>query len=345
MDEKITYKSAGVDTEAGQEFVKRIKENVESTHSPRVLGGLGGFSAGFDVSFLKNYRDPVLLSGTDGVGTKLELARLLEVHDTVGVDLVAMCVNDILVSGGEPLFFLDYIACGKLDPAKMEKIVSGIVRGCRLSGTSLIGGETAEHPGLMAEDEYDLAGFVVGVVERDEMIDGSKIVPGDIVLGLESSGPHSNGFSLIRKLFLDEGKKLPSDSSLVEFLKEFAMKPTRIYVPSILNLVKRTEVKGMIHITGGGYYENIPRVLPKNCSVRIEKSAIPSLPFYEKIRQLYPRLAENELFSTFNMGIGFIVIVSKESESSAIQYLEELGENVRKIGEVTSRKDQSVEII
>ncbi|TGL51804.1 phosphoribosylformylglycinamidine cyclo-ligase [Leptospira wolffii] len=342
MEENISYKSAGVDTEAGQEFVKRIKQNVESTHGARVLGGLGGFSGAFDVSFLKNYKNPVLLTGTDGVGTKIELARLFDDHNTIGIDLVAMCANDILVSGGEPLFFLDYIACGKLKPARMESIVAGIVKGCRLSGAALLGGETAEHPGTMEEDEYDLAGFVVGAVEKEDMIDGSTIRPGDIVLGLDSSGPHSNGFSLIRKLYLKEGRKLPEDANVVSFLKEFGLRPTRIYVQSILDLVKKVEVKGMVHITGGGFYENIPRVLPDSVAVELNRENLPNNPFFERLKKDFPNLSEKELYSTFNMGVGYIAIVSKESEADAIRILEQKGEVVRKIGVVTERKNESV---
>ncbi|EPG67679.1 phosphoribosylformylglycinamidine cyclo-ligase [Leptospira wolffii] len=342
MEENISYKSAGVDTEAGQEFVKRIKQNVESTHGARVLGGLGGFSGAFDVSFLKNYKNPVLLTGTDGVGTKIELARLFDDHSTIGIDLVAMCANDILVSGGEPLFFLDYIACGKLKPARMESIVAGIVKGCRLSGAALLGGETAEHPGTMKEDEYDLAGFVVGAVEKEDMIDGSTIRPGDIVLGLDSSGPHSNGFSLIRKLYLKEGRKLPEDANVVSFLKEFGLRPTRIYVQSILDLVKKVEVKGMVHITGGGFYENIPRVLPDSVAVELNRENLPNNPFFERLKKDFPNLSEKELYSTFNMGVGYIAIVSKESEADAIRILEQKGEVVRKIGVVTERKNESV---
>lgn len=342
MEENISYKSAGVDTEAGQEFVKRIKQNVESTHGARVLGGLGGFSGAFDVSFLKNYKNPVLLTGTDGVGTKIELARLFDDHSTIGIDLVAMCANDILVSGGEPLFFLDYIACGKLKPARMESIVAGIVKGCRLSGAALLGGETAEHPGTMEEDEYDLAGFVVGAVEKEDMIDGSTIRPGDIVLGLDSSGPHSNGFSLIRKLYLKEGRKLPEDANVVSFLKEFGLRPTRIYVQSILDLVKKVEVKGMVHITGGGFYENIPRVLPDSVAVELNRENLPNNPFFERLKKDFPNLSEKELYSTFNMGVGYIAIVSKESEADAVRILEQKGEVVRKIGVVTERKNESV---
>ncbi|TGK04778.1 phosphoribosylformylglycinamidine cyclo-ligase [Leptospira semungkisensis] len=342
MEDNISYKAAGVDTEAGQEFVKKIKQNVESTHGPRVLGGLGGFSGAFDVSFLKNYKNPILLSGTDGVGTKVELARLFDIHDTIGIDLVAMCVNDILVSGGEPLFFLDYIACGKLNPAKMERIVAGIVKGCRLSGAALLGGETAEHPGTMEPDEYDLGGFVVGAVEKEDLIDGSKILPGDIVLGLESSGPHSNGFSLIRKLYLVEGRKLPEKQETIDFLREFALRPTRIYVQSILNLLKKAEVKGMVHVTGGGFYENIPRVLPDSAAVELKRDSLPENPFFVRLKKDFPSLSETELYSTFNMGIGYIVVVSPEFESEATKALEEKGESVRKIGVIRERKKESV---
>ncbi|MGJ4788819.1 phosphoribosylformylglycinamidine cyclo-ligase [Leptospira koniambonensis] len=342
MQEEISYKSAGVDTEAGQEFVKKIKQNVESTHGPRVLGGLGGFSGAFDVSFLKNYKNPILLSGTDGVGTKVELARLFNIHDTIGIDLVAMCVNDILVSGGEPLFFLDYIACGKLIPERMERIVAGIVKGCKLSGAALLGGETAEHPGTMDPDEYDLGGFVVGAVEKEDLIDGSKIKPGDIVLGLESSGPHSNGFSLIRKLYLEGGRKLPANPELVGFLKEFALRPTRIYVQSILNLTKKVEVKGMVHITGGGFYENIPRVLSDSLAIEIKRENLPENPFFTRVQKDFPSLSEKELYSTFNMGIGYIAIVSPESVADATAALEEKGELVHKIGVITSKNKESV---
>ncbi|TGK34904.1 phosphoribosylformylglycinamidine cyclo-ligase [Leptospira gomenensis] len=341
MEDKITYKSAGVDTEKGREFVQRIKRNVESTHGPRVLGGLGGFAGAFDAGFLKKFDQPVLLSGTDGVGTKIELARILQKFDTIGIDLVAMCVNDILVCGGEPLFFLDYIACGKLDPEKMDRIVSGIVQGCKLSNAALIGGETAEHPGTMKEDEFDLAGFVVGAVEKDRMIDGSSIVPGDRILGLESSGPHSNGFSLIRKLLLKEGKYLPSDSAEVDFLREYALKPTRIYVQSILKLLQKVPVKGMIHITGGGYQENVPRVLPKNAAARFFKDRIPSGYFFEKLKKDH-RLEETEMFATFNMGIGYMLVVSPDNVDLAKEFLESTGESVHLIGEIVSGNKEEV---
>ncbi|WP_061223728.1 phosphoribosylformylglycinamidine cyclo-ligase [Leptospira weilii] len=344
MKEKITYKSVGVDTEKGREFVQKIKRNVESTHGPRVLGGLGGFAGAYDVSILKKYNQPVLLSGTDGVGTKIELARLLNTFDTIGIDLVAMCVNDILVCGGEPLFFLDYIACGRLDIEKMDRIVAGIVHGCKLSNAALLGGETAEHPGTMKEDEFDLAGFVVGVVERDLMIDGSMIRPGDRILGLESSGPHSNGFSLIRKLLLKDGKHLPSDPEQVKFLKDYALKPTRIYVQSILKLLQKVPVKGMVHITGGGYQENVPRVLPEGSQAKFYKDKIPSGYFFEKIKRDY-KLDELELFGTFNMGIGYMLVVSEEHVDIAEEFLESTGESVYRIGEIVSGNREEVRFV
>jgi len=332
-DEKITYKSAGVDTQASQTFIERIKKYVHSTHNPRVLGGLGGFAALYDVSFLKNYKEPLLVSGTDGVGTKLELARLLAQHDTIGIDLVAMCVNDLLVCGARPLFFLDYIACGKLDVPKMEKIISGIVIGCKLCGTALVGGETAEHPGIMKEDEYDLAGFALGVVEKSEVVDGSKIQKGDAIVGLESSGPHSNGFSLLRKLYLKEGKYLPENVEELRFIKDYLMQPTKIYVESILKLLQRENIHGMVHITGGGFFENIPRVLPSQLQAVIEKDKIPKTYVFEKIARDH-KIDWKEMFSTFNMGIGFILILPESQVSSCIDYLNTLGEKAHYIGSI-----------
>lgn len=343
-NEKITYKSAGVDTEAGRSFVDAIKKNVHSTHNPRVLGGLGGFAAAYDVSFLKNYKNPVLLSCTDGVGTKLELARLLDIHNTVGIDLVAMSVNDLLVSGAQPLFFLDYIACGKLDVQKMESIVSGIVEGCRQCGAALVGGETAEHPGTMKADEYDMAGFAVGAVEKEELIDGSKIQTGDVLIGLESSGPHSNGFSLLRRLFLKEGKYLPDDKDAVNFIRDYLFKPTRIYVEPVLQLIRKEEVRGMIHITGGGFYENIPRILKKDQAVHIIKKNIPESYVFGKVKKDH-NIEDRELFSTFNMGVGFIVIVSKQVADSALRELNARGENAFILGEVIAKKSEEVEIV
>jgi phosphoribosylformylglycinamidine cyclo-ligase len=331
-NEELSYKNAGVDTHKGQEFIKKIKEKVHSTHNPRVLGGLGGFAAAYDVSFLKNYKEPVLLSGTDGVGTKLELARLLGIHDTIGIDLVAMCVNDLLVNGARPLYFLDYISCGKLDIQKMDSIVSGIVKGCLQCGASLVGGETAEHPGIMKEDEYDLAGFAVGVVEKSEIIDGKGILPGDVILGLESSGPHSNGFSLLRKMYLDGGK-LPQKKEDLDFIQNVLFRPTRIYVESILKLLQKEEVKGMVHITGGGFYENIPRVLNGSDHAYLDVRQIPETYCFSKISRDHS-LSKQELFSTFNMGIGYLLIVEKGRADSCMQILNSLGESAVVLGEI-----------
>lgn len=332
-NDEITYKSAGVDTEAGRSFVDRIKRNVHSTHNPRVLGGLGGFAAAYDVSFLKNYKEPLLVSGTDGVGTKLELARILDKHDTIGIDLVAMCVNDLLVGGARPLYFLDYIACGKLDVQKMESIVSGIVTGCKLCGAALIGGETAEHPGLMKPDEYDLAGFAVGVVEKSELVDGSKIQSGDVILGLESSGPHSNGYSLLRKLYLVNGRQLPDNPETVKFIQDYLMQPTKIYVDSILKLLQKEEIKGMVHITGGGFYENVPRVLPKTVNAAISRSNIPTSYTFEKISKDHS-IDWKEMYSTFNMGVGFLLICEEQKAQNIISLLDQYGEKVHVLGKI-----------
>ena len=338
-----SYKNAGVDTEAGQEFVSNIKKNVQSTFSPRVLGGLGGFAACYDVSFLKNYKEPVLVSCNDGVGTKLELARLLDKHDTVGIDLVAMSVNDLLVTGATPLFFLDYIACGKLNVKRMEQIVSGIVTGCKLCGTSLVGGETAEHPGTMKEDEYDLAGFAVGAVEKSEMIDGSKVKEGDLIIGLESSGVHSNGFSLLRKLYGIK-ESLPNHEKTLEFIKEYLMKPTRIYVNPVLKVLKQNEINGMVHITGGGFYENIPRVFKKELTAVIEKKNLFDSYVFNKIQEDH-KLELKDMFSTFNMGVGFMIFANKDNADKIVNELNSFGESAKIIGEVTSRKNEKVELI
>jgi len=325
---KVTYKDAGVDTEKGQEFVKRIKSNVATTHNKNVLGGLGGFAACYDVSFLKSYQEPILLSGTDGVGTKLQLARLLGIHDTVGIDLVAMCVNDILVNGGKPLFFQDYIACGKLHLPTMEGIVSGIVKGCKLAECALVGGETAEHPGVMPDEEYDLAGFVVGVVEKNKMIDGKSIQPGDTIIGLASSGPHSNGFSLLRRLLLKDGK-LPSSDSELNFIKDHVFVPTNIYVKSILSLIQKVSIKGMVHITGGGFYENIPRVLPTGIGAEI--NSLPESYVFSKLKKDHS-LDLNDMYGTFNMGIGYILVVENGLVDTAMNELHQLGEKAFIIG-------------
>ncbi|TGL69774.1 phosphoribosylformylglycinamidine cyclo-ligase [Leptospira jelokensis] len=337
---KVTYKDAGVDTEKGQEFVQRIKTNVASTHNQNVLGGLGGFAACYDVSFLKSYQEPILLSGTDGVGTKLQIARLLGIHNTVGIDLVAMCVNDILVNGGKPLFFQDYIACGKLHLPTMEAIVSGIVKGCTLADCALVGGETAEHPGVMPDDEYDLAGFVVGVVEKNKMIDGKTIKSGDTIIGLQSSGPHSNGFSLIRRLLLKDGK-LPTSENDLKFLKEHVFLPTQIYVKSILALTQKVSIKGMVHITGGGFYENIPRVLPKGIGAEI--FSLPESYVFSKLEKDHS-LDRNDMYGTFNMGIGYILVVDSSLVDTAMSTLESLGETPYVIGKTNDSGNVSITI-
>lgn len=337
---KVTYKDAGVDTEKGQEFVQRIKANVASTHNKNVLGGLGGFAACYDVSFLKSYQEPILLSGTDGVGTKLQIARLLGIHNTVGIDLVAMCVNDILVNGGKPLFFQDYIACGKLHLPTMEAIVSGIVKGCTLADCALVGGETAEHPGVMPDDEYDLAGFVVGVVEKNKMIDGKSIKAGDTIIGLASSGPHSNGFSLIRRLLLKDGK-LPTSESELNFLKDHVFLPTNIYVKTILSLIEKISIKGMVHITGGGFYENIPRVLPKGIGAEI--FSLPESYVFSKLEKDHS-LDRHDMYGTFNMGIGYILVVDSASVDKVMETLESLGETSYVIGKTNDSGKISINL-
>lgn len=329
------YKESGVDTEKGQVFVQNIKSMVESTFSKNVMGTLGGFCGQYDVSFLKEYKSPVLLSATDGVGTKLEIAKLLDKHDTVGIDLVAMCVNDILVSGGKPHFFLDYIATGKLDLQKQTDVLKGIVEGCRQAECSLLGGETAEHPGVMKEDDYDLAGFAVGACEKDQLTNPENCRPGDVILGIQSSGLHSNGFSLVRKLLLDQGKYLPKSKDTLDFLQTEVFVPTKIYVKSILNLLSKTKVSSLCHITGGGYYENIPRSLAKNTKAIVRKSALPKLPVFEKLEKDY-HLSEETLFNTYNMGLGFLVFLRKESVEEAISILQASGEAVHVVGNLES---------
>ena len=302
---KDAYKTAGVDIEAGDEVVDRITRHVRSTYRPGVIGDIGGFGGLF--SLMGRYKDPVLVSGTDGVGTKLLLAQRLKKHDTIGVDLVAMCVNDVVVSGAEPLFFLDYFATGKLDPAETERVVAGIADGCRQAGCALIGGETAEMPGMYAPGHYDLAGFCVGAVERDQLLDGSKIRAGDAIIGLPSSGVHSNGYSLVRHL-LDALPMESDDWNLGAPLGEVLMRPTRIYVKQILDLRARYDVLGLAHITGGGFTGNVPRVLPAGLGARIDKGSWPTPPIFDLLRAR-GNLGDAEMYRTFNNGIGMIVVV------------------------------------
>ena len=333
MKKPLTYKDAGVDIEAGERLVDRIKAFAKRTFNENVLAGIGGFGAGYLLP--EGYSEPVLVSGTDGVGTKLKVAQMANVHDTVGIDLVAMCVNDILTVGAKPLFFLDYFATGKLSVDVAADVVKGIARGCEIAGCALIGGETAEMPDFYPEGEYDLAGFVVGIVDRKDYITGEGIRPGDVVLGLASSGIHSNGYSLVRKLFFEIlGFKV---DDYVDELKgkvyEVLLTPTRIYVKSILRLLKEVKVKGMAHITGGGIPGNLVRVLPKNVDAVVKKGSW-EVPAIFRFIQEKGNVPEEEMFRTFNMGVGYAVVVSPEDADRAVSLLKESGEEVYRIGEI-----------
>ena len=329
----MTYRDAGVDIDAGDALVEAIKPFARRTQRPEVLAGIGGFGALFEIS--KKYREPVLVSGTDGVGTKLRLAFDLKRHDTVGIDLVAMSVNDILVQGAEPLFFLDYFACGKLDVAVATEVVRGIARGCELAGCALIGGETAEMPGMYPAGEYDLAGFAVGVVEKSHIISGKTIAPGDVLLGLASSGAHSNGYSLVRRILERSKPDLDGDFHGRK-LADVVMEPTRIYVKPLLALIAAMTVKGMAHITGGGIVENVPRVLPDGVCARISKSSWPMPPLFIWLQQ-EGGVAEAEMHRVFNCGIGMVVIVSSADAAAAKGLLETQGEIVYVLGEIAAR--------
>ncbi len=325
------YKKAGVDVEKGYEAVERMKKHIKKTHRKEVLGSLGSFAGAFDLSSF-SYKEPVLLSGTDGVGTKLKLAFELDKHDTVGIDLVAMCVNDIVAQGGNPLFFLDYIACGENDPARIEAIVSGVAAGCQEANAALIGGETAEMPGMYEADEYDLAGFVVGIVEKEEIITGKTITEGDTLIGLASSGIHSNGYSLVRKLI--EGldfEKTPD--GLSRPLGEVLMEPTKIYTKAIKAIKEKVHIKGIAHITGGGFDENIPRMLPEGLGATVQQEAwsVPEIfPFLQQLGKIDAR----EMYRVFNMGIGMVVAISKEDEQAVCDVLKENNIEAAVIGHV-----------
>lgn len=329
------YKNAGVDIAAGNEAVERMKKHVKRTFRPEVMTDLGGFGALFGLNKEK-YEEPVLVSGTDGVGTKLKIAFAMDRHDTIGIDAVAMCVNDIVVQGAEPLFFLDYLACDKVVPEKIEAIVAGIAEGCHQAGCALIGGETAEMPGMYAEGEYDIAGFTVGVVDKSKIINGADIAPGDTVIGLASSGVHSNGFSLVRKLLLkQEGYSLQdSVPELGGTLGDALLAPTKIYVKPLLGLLELLPVKGMAHITGGGFIENIPRMLPDHVNVDIEYGSWPILPIFE-LMQRKGSISGRDMFTTFNMGIGLVLVVKAEDAEKAVGFLKEQGEEAYIIGKVT----------
>lgn len=333
-DRKITYKDAGVDIDAGNRFVNLIKPLVKATSRPEVVAEIGGFGGLFSLSTEK-YKNPVLVSGTDGVGTKLKLAFMAAKHDTVGIDLVAMCANDIVVQGAEPLFFLDYLATGKLEPEKASEIVKGISDGCVQAGCALIGGETAEMPGFYADGEYDMAGFVVGVVERDNIIDGSSITVGNVLIGIGSSGLHSNGYSLARKVIFDV-MKLGIDDMIPELgrtVAEELLTPTRIYVKSILNLLRDFRISGMAHITGGGLPENIPRILPPGCKAIINKKAWEVPPVFQVIQKA-GNVDEHEMFRTFNCGIGMVLMVPERDAEEVMLRLNGLHEKAYIIGEI-----------
>lgn len=332
-----TYREAGVDIDAGDAFVERIKPHVRATFRPEVLTDLGGFGGLFRFQ-ADRYQDPVLVSGTDGVGTKLKIAFLMDKHDTVGIDLVAMCVNDIAVSGAEPLFFLDYFATGKLSLSTAEAVVRGISEGCRQAGCALIGGETAEMPSFYAEGEYDLAGFAVGVVDRPKMIDGRQIVPGDAVIGLASTGVHSNGFSLVRKVLL-ERSGLTVDRVVPELggvLGETLLTPTRIYAKQIVALADACPLKGIAHITGGGITDNLPRVFPARCGALIRRGSWPVLPIFQVIQER-GSVAPDEMYRVFNMGIGLIVVVAPEQADLVMTKATELGDRAYHIGEIVAQ--------
>ena len=331
----MDYKSAGVDIEAGYRSVELMKAHVKATMRPEVLGDLGGFSGAFSAKAFKDMEDPVLLSGTDGCGTKVKVAFLMDKHDTIGIDCVAMCVNDVACAGGEPLFFLDYIACGKNEPEKIADIVKGVAEGCRQAGAALIGGETAEHPGLMPEDEYDLAGFAVGVVDRKDLITGENLKPGDVLIGLASSGVHSNGFSLVRRVFLMTEENLNHYyDSLGATLGETLLAPTRIYVKALKEIKNAgVTVKGCSHITGGGFYENVPRMLPEGIRAKIRKDSYPIPPIFTMLQE-NGKIEDHMMYNTFNMGIGMVVAVAPEDVDAAVAAAKAAGEQVYVIGEL-----------
>jgi phosphoribosylformylglycinamidine cyclo-ligase len=341
----ISYRDAGVDIEAGDALVEQIKPFAKRTMRPEVLGGIGGFGSLFAVP--KKYKEPILVSGTDGVGTKLKLAFELNKHDTVGIDLVAMSVNDILVQGAEPLFFLDYFACGKLEVGTAAQVIKGIAEGCEQSGCALVGGETAEMPGMYPAGEYDLAGFAVGCVDKEKIINGTTIKAGDVVLGLASSGAHSNGYSLIRKLIEKSGIDFESDADGFfggRKFKDVVMAPTKIYVKSLLKLMETLPVKGMAHITGGGITENIPRVLPAGLTAEISATSWDMPPLFKWL-QAQGNITHSEMYKTFNCGIGMVVVLDQAHVAQARQLLEAAGETVYEIGVIRAQADDEAATI
>ena len=339
-----SYKAAGVDVTAGYESVKLMKKHVERTNIPGVMDGIGGFGGLFGLD-LTGIEEPVLVSGTDGVGTKLKLSMLLDKHDTIGIDAVAMCVNDIICCGAKPLFFLDYIACGKNIPEKIAEIVGGVAEGCVQSGAALIGGETAEHPGLMPAEDYDLAGFAVGIVDKKKILDKTRMAEGDAVIALASSGIHSNGFSLIRKVFhIDENPAEiyePCEALGGKTIAETLLTPTKIYVKSVLALLEQVDVKGISHITGGGFYENIPRSIPDGLCAKIDKKAVKVLPIFDLIAKT-GNIPERDMFNTYNMGVGMTVVVPEAQAETALEILREHDEDAYVIGKIVKNQEEKV---
>ena len=328
-----SYAAAGVDVTAGYRSVELMKEHVKRTHIPGVVSGIGGFGGLFQPD-LKGMEEPVFVSGTDGVGTKLVAAMLLDKHDTIGIDAVAMCVNDVICCGAKPLFFLDYIACGKNYPEKIAEIVKGVADGCVQSGCALIGGETAEHPGVMPDDEYDIAGFTVGVVDKKDIIDGSKMEAGDVLIGVASSGIHSNGFSLIRKVFGMTKENLETYyEELGSTLGEALLEPTRLYVKPVLAAIEAADIKAISHITGGGFYENIPRMMKEGLTAKVDRAAVPVLPIFDLIMKT-GNIPERDMFNTYNMGVGLCMAVCRETADAAIKALNDAGEKAFVLGEV-----------
>lgn len=335
-----SYKAAGVDITAGYQAVELMKKHIARTKNEGSLDDVGGFGGCFGLD-LAGMEEPVLVSGTDGVGTKLRFAMLVDKHDTIGIDAVAMCVNDIICCGAKPLFFLDYISCGKNYPEKIAAIVSGVAEGCVLSGSALIGGETAEHPGMMPEHDYDIAGFSVGIVDKKKMIDNTKMVEGDVIIALASSGVHSNGFSLVRKVFdVENNAELtkPCEDFDGKSIAEVLLTPTRIYVKSVLALLRKVDVKGISHITGGGFYENIPRSLSDGLSAKITKSAIKVLPIFDMIAKI-GNIPERDMYNTFNMGVGMSIVVPAAEVDTALEILRAHGEDAYVIGEIIKGDD------
>jgi len=339
-ENKLDYKNSGVDIDEGNRFVSIIKKTVESTYNKNVMGSIGGFAGFFDISAAKDMQEPVLVSGTDGVGTKLKVAIETNILDTVGIDLVAMCVNDIIVTGAKPLFFLDYMATGKLSSENMAEVVKGIAEGCKISDSPLVGGETAEMPGMYADDDFDLAGFAVGILDKPKAITGEDIKAGDMLVGLPSSGLHSNGYSLARKLFFDSLNMSPDDILYGDTpLKKALLEPTRIYVPQVMKLIdENVDIKGMVHVTGGGFYENIPRVLPEGCGVDINTDSFPLPELYKFIIEK-SGIEPKELYRVFNMGIGFIIIANEQEARKCLNLIDD----ARVIGKVTDSGEVKIE--